>query len=343
MSRFSLTLLTSLILLTACNDKEINALTERLQQSEQTVIQLKSELDKSNNQLIQLKADMDKSKQNETLPRTLVTKPVVVFQKEERIKFPPLQAQEDEDKNQDQASAETETREAFIQYDIIALTTGVEWLDNILYNDLLAQLTLNHRNDDPDNTAPKPNIPKSLADKKTVLQTQLAQHYADDLADLIQDELIGIRLAYEINYVGQHHDLALFRIFTDNYYGGAHGLYATEYLNVDMKGKTVITLNDLLPLKNINEVENQLWEAYQAYLEQTELDPFIEREDFELPKAFYIDTLNRRIVFVFPLYALAPYVMGEVELALSWEEIKPYLNSKYQMLFDDLPRLNSTF
>lgn len=101
-------------------------------------------------------------------------------------------------------------------------------------------------------------------------------------------------------------DLAFFKSCYEDYYGGAHGMFWTDYLPFDTRQGKVIGIKDvvtkpatvlrLLPKYDTRPAEGAWWDNV------TDIDNF------------YIK--NGKIVFVFAPYVVGPFADGEVEVAV---------------------------
>ena len=116
-------LISSAFLLSACNEKDTQALNEKLQQAEQTITQLNQDLAKSQQDLTALQAEQ--SKLQAQLPALDVTiEPL--FSKSEQVKLP--------------AGNDFGRTESELYYFASIAKTGLDWLDNLLIRHTL----LNH-------------------------------------------------------------------------------------------------------------------------------------------------------------------------------------------------------
>ena len=146
----------------------------------------------------------------------------------------------------------------------------------------------------------------------------LQTHYADNVKEVKEFELIGISTNVDVEYLGQRENIATFTMSYHHYSGGAHGMYSTHFVNVDLDKKAVIRLDDVFTKAQQNKVKALLWEIYQNESRGDNgerQEPFTAKADFYLSDNFYFS--QDGIVFVYPLYALGPYAEGEKELRLS--------------------------
>ena len=163
---------------------------------------------------------------------------------------------------------------------------------------------------------------------------------ADALKEAKEYEMSAYETQMLTEYLGQRENIATFTIFSHNYTGGAHGLYGTDFVLVDLKKKAVIKVEDIFVKSAQDKLKSLLWERYrnQYRNEQGELiEPFISKDDFYVSENVYFS--REGITFVYPPYALGSYAEGEKELTLSFYEndLKSILTPEFQFLAKDTP------
>lgn len=129
---------------------------------------------------------------------------------------------------------------------------------------------------------------------------------------------------YTVRYLGQNANLASFVIESETYnQGAAHGMYHKEYVIFDLKTKKRIMMDDLLQTQVQQKLLNALYEANQNWFTQHHLA----KDKLEITDNFYFGVHG--IVFVYPLYELAPYSDGMTELTLPYSQAKGLIDSEY--------------
>lgn len=111
-----------------------------------------------------------------------------------------------------------------------------------------------------------------------------------------------------LDYSHSYGDLAFFTAYYDDYYGGAHNMFATSYHAFDAKLDKPIFLKDIvtspkkvlrmLPRYDDRDAESKWWQN-------------IDVDDID---NFYIK--NGKMVFVFAPYSVGPFCDGEVEVPI---------------------------
>ncbi len=105
-----------------------------------------------------------------------------------------------------------------------------------------------------------------------------------------------------------------------SYSGGAHGGYASGYLNFSPRTGKLLTLEDLIDPGKMDAFK-KLCEQY--FLEKYPEDDFwFPEEGFYLPETFGL--LPEGITFVYALYEIAPYAAGEIVFTVPYEKAKVF-------------------
>ena len=293
--------ISSAFFLSACYEKDIQALNEKLQQAEQTITQLNQDLAKAQQDLTALQAEQ--SKLQAQLPALDVTiEPL--FSKSERVKLP--------------AANDSERTEGWLDYFASIAKTGLDWLDNLLIRHTLLNHDgkINHQVTGTEKEEALKLIEKNYQDSKTALR-----EYGD----------ITVCEISQMEYVGQRGNIATFiQSWWYNYTDSGCGFYGTNCFNVDLNKKIVISLDSLMSKAHQEQAKAILW---NSYLEKTRMEaqdekaePFTPKITFDLVDNFYFT--YEGINFVYPADALAPFV--EVTLTLSWNNANKLVSSDYQ-------------
>jgi len=237
--------------------------------------------------------------------------PEVLFQKTEKI---PSSMSEENDQEWHQ-----------VKFDITTLKTSSDWLTELLLNEVIKRF----------------GVDKNIKiDNKQQFIEFLQHNMADALKEAKEYEMSAYETQMLTEYVGQRENIATFTIFSHNYTGGAHGLYGTDFVLVDLKKKAVIKVEDIFVKSAQDKLKSLLWERYrnQYRNEQGELiEPFMSKDDFYVSENVYFS--REGITFVYPPYALGSYAEGEKELTLSFYEndLKSILTPEFQFLAKDTP------
>jgi len=261
MRKALLPLLISVVMLASCNDKEVAELTQKLQTAEQTTAQLKADLEKSQTELEKARAEIP----------ALFVKPVECFKKSEKVTFDP---------------PKDNLQESRIEYLVQTVETNVDWLDKLLYRDLVDGLI-----GDSGETFEASEKVKQIRQQENAKQQLidlLALRYNDELSIVRNGEVFAIDYKISLDFEGQRQNILSFVKETYIFSGGAHGMYWTNYINIDSNTKSVIKLSTLFTDENMKKVENSLWDQYRfSYGENSGNDTFTLRKDFFVSESFY--------------------------------------------------------
>lgn len=169
------------------------------------------------------------------------------------------------------------------------------------------------------------------------------QTYKSDLESIYKEDVeiqkeengnVGAWYFYEkslssvIEYYNK--DLLVYKINYNEYTGGAHGIYATNYYNFDLQKKMIISLDDIFVPNYeealITELWNQLMIDNQASSIEQLKDMGFESTGELIPTSnFALD--NTGITFVYNVYEIAPYSMGAITISIPYEKISHLFNS----------------
>ncbi len=133
---------------------------------------------------------------------------------------------------------------------------------------------------------------------------------------------------YEISQAVLSNDEKMFSIASNTYEyaGGAHGSYYTHYLNFNTQTGKKMTLGDVLKTDDktvLYELGEQLFKS--EYLKNGESYKevgysFGEEDQFYLPDNYVFE--KEGIRFLYNIYEIAPYVLGQQEILFPWEKIE---------------------
>lgn len=130
-------------------------------------------------------------------------------------------------------------------------------------------------------------------------------------------------------------NLLVYRVDYNEYTGGAHGIYNSTFLNVDLRRLCLVRLDDLFKSDHKEALTDLLWTQLMADNKVTtrqELEDmgYASTGDLEPTENFYLG--QEGITFYYNVYDIAPYVMGPTKITLSYENIQPLLSDNYEIL-----------
>lgn len=126
-------------------------------------------------------------------------------------------------------------------------------------------------------------------------------------------------------YSGQ---LLVYRIDYNEYTGGAHGIYTSTFLNLDLRTLAPIQLDDLFVSDYKEPLTDLLWNQLMAdnrVATRQELEDmgYAATGDLTPTENFYLG--REGITFYYNVYDIAPYVMGPIEITLPYDAIRHLL------------------
>lgn len=155
--------------------------------------------------------------------------------------------------------------------------------------------------------------------------TDLEPMYAEDKNEK-QD--IGAIEAWYSFYKGieshvqfYHKNLLTYRINYNEYTGGAHGIYTTTFLNIDLSNLSQLKLDDIFVNDYKEALTDLLWNQLMADQRVTSHEELEEMGygstgDIAPTENFYLD--EDGITFFYNVYDITPYAMGPVEIKIPY-------------------------
>lgn len=112
--------------------------------------------------------------------------------------------------------------------------------------------------------------------------------------------------------------------------GGAHGMPATHWLNWDLASDKPLPLSAVIKPGQDKAFWDLARQAHQQWLKnQANADddfrqawPFQKTRDYRLT--------DDGVVLLYDVYTIAPYVMGEPQLTIPWDQAKAVIRPRYQ-------------
>lgn len=167
------------------------------------------------------------------------------------------------------------------------------------------------------------------------------EEYRNDLEPMLKKDIesnidnaqLTAWYSYELKIEGRVEtytkNLFTYRTLQDEYSGGPHGMYTTEFINIDLSDLHQIQPDELFVEDYQETLTELLW--YQLAL-----DNQVESRD-ELEEMGYATTgelapienfyLNKDgITFYYNVYEIAPYAMGAIQITLSYDLLEYILN-----------------
>lgn len=124
-------------------------------------------------------------------------------------------------------------------------------------------------------------------------------------------------------------NLLVYRLDYNEYTGGAHGIYMTSFLNLNLETLMPVRLDDLFVPNYKEALTDLLWNQLMADNQVTtheELEDMGYTSTGELTPTenFYLGPDG--ITFHYNIYDIAPYVMGATQITLPYDAVRHLLN-----------------
>lgn len=124
-------------------------------------------------------------------------------------------------------------------------------------------------------------------------------------------------------------NLLVYRIDYNEYTGGAHGIYMSTFLNMDLRTLSPVRLDDLFASDYKESLTDLLWNQLMAdnkVATRQELEDlgYATTGDLEPTENFYLS--QEGITFYYNVYDIAPYVMGPIKISLPYEAMQHLLS-----------------
>lgn len=107
------------------------------------------------------------------------------------------------------------------------------------------------------------------------------------------------------------------------YNGGAHGFYGHDGYNLDLNTGKLLLLTDIVDSKKLDELtsicEKKMIEEFEVE-RFADIGLFEEKLTISAEQDFFLT--KNALVIEFDPYEIGPYVMGDIEIYLPWEELK---------------------
>lgn len=158
--------------------------------------------------------------------------------------------------------------------------------------------------------------------------------YKQDERDQPEGGAIGSWYSYykniESNVQYYNKGLLVYRTYYDEYTGGAHGIYMTTFLNIDLGLMRPLHLDDVFVGNYKEDITDLIWEELMITNKaknRSELEDIGYGSIGEITpiENFYLD--EKGITFYYNVYDIAPYAMGSISVCLPYSKIKSWLST----------------
>jgi hypothetical protein len=131
--------------------------------------------------------------------------------------------------------------------------------------------------------------------------------------------------------------LLVYKFYYDEYTGGAHGMRAATFLNIDLATKRPLTLDDIFTGEYKDSLTDLIWNQLMTdndakSHEELEEMGFGSTGEIVPTDNFYLD--KDGITFYYNVYDIAPYAVGETKVTIPFDALDHLLNTS--KLIEDL-------
>ncbi|ADG71674.1 RsiV family protein [Brachyspira murdochii] len=117
------------------------------------------------------------------------------------------------------------------------------------------------------------------------------------------------------------------------YLGGAHGVYNNYNLVYSLETGEKIEVTNFIKDFDDTELKSIMIEKLLSIEDRNEESYLVPLDEITLADtSFYIYADG--MYFIWPIYTITPYVLGETEIALSFNEIRPFIKDEYSYILE---------
>lgn len=188
-------------------------------------------------------------------------------------------------------------------------------------------------------TPPAEAVEQYADDYTRTYRSDLESMYQEETQEQTDDSGIPAWYNYYKSLTGHvqlyHKHLLVYCLDYQEYTGGAHGIYATTYLNLDLHTLAPLRLNDLFTGDYEEALTDLLWNQLMAD------NHVATREELEEMGYGIIGNLEptenfclgaEGITFLYNVYEIAPYVMGQTAITLPYAVMQHLLDNDCMIL-----------
>jgi hypothetical protein len=124
--------------------------------------------------------------------------------------------------------------------------------------------------------------------------------------------------------------LLVYRFYYDEYTGGAHGMRAAIYINIDLNRKCPLTLDDVFAGDYKEALTDLIWNQLMAdnnaaTREELEEMGYGSTGEIAPTENFYLN--HEGITFFYNAYDITPYAMGSTAVSIPFDLLERWLNT----------------
>jgi len=185
------------------------------------------------------------------------------------------------------------------------------------------------------------DYPELIALKDKIIQDTLNQFLKNEFLDEEEIDISDcdpeIGSTFEINCYIEYNKSNLISIVQYFYIfrGGAHGYYGHNGYNLDLTTGKLLTVLDIIrkdSFKRLNVLaEKKMLQDFEVE-KISDIGLFESRIDIPTDQDFFLT--QDALVIEFDPYEIGPYVMGDLEIILPWDELTDMLQPEFKVKMD---------
>lgn len=167
-------------------------------------------------------------------------------------------------------------------------------------------------------------------------ENYLAQ-YHKEIEPIFKEETDSSLLQWYTYYraiIGKIHyrkfNLITYVLKYNEYAGGAHSVYSSTFINIDLKNMKTIKLNDLFAGNYLNDLTSIITQQLIKDSKVKTYDQLLDKGygttgNISPTENFYLD--SKGITFYYNVYEIAPYSAGPIPVFISYDRLRKILNN----------------
>ncbi|WP_258074947.1 RsiV family protein [Brachyspira murdochii] len=165
----------------------------------------------------------------------------------------------------------------------------------------------------------------------------ISKLFENDMNDIYNEWLTNSADSYEssksINITYFNDKTISIRRTSTLYLGGAHGVYNNYNLVYSLETGEKIEVTNFIKDFDDTELKSIMIEKLLSIEDRNEESYLVPLDEITLADtSFYIYADG--MYFIWPIYTITPYVLGETEIALSFNEIRPFIKDEYSYILE---------
>ncbi len=169
-------------------------------------------------------------------------------------------------------------------------------------------------------------------------RAEMTEYYLEDRETKTREELFFYSYSYDLDkkdsIVFYNNAFISFSNFEYFYSGGSHGMHGTWLYSIDLNSLERIGVDDVFKPETSDELIDVISDKLQQIFTEFDVDdPTLYLNELTVTDNFYITETG--VQFTYNPYEIAPYAVGELDVVITYDEIKdlllPDFKQKYSL------------